>query len=220
VVEIERAYWTGEQELKLEADLPPPEDDALLASNLYAESAIYSCGQKSGEKQRRGQINDSATGHEALAAYVWAYERAYLAKLVPIFQERQIGKITTVGSLQLQVQMEPSKIEEADQLACSLGLEVPMQPYETQASGVPISYVKPKHEMVARGSKDRDPFISSHDWIHNEKALVRWTTFSLLKAFGTIEQMLEIDTGSASSAQTRKILNEAAGKLAKKGWMK
>jgi len=214
VVEVHAAFVNEYEKLKLECPLPSPSDEPLIAANLYAESFIYACGGKTGLDQNR---RPRATGHCALAAYMWAYERAYMLKLAKIFQQRGVGQITTIGSLQLQIQMLPNMVDMADTLALSLGLEPPMRPFEALESGVP-PYVETLHQRKSSGAGVYQmPSFSEVDWILNPESLIRKTAFSYLKAGGTLGEILQLDAlgSEVSKSPEGKLLTGRAIEAAK-----
>ena len=170
----------------------------MISAQLYAESYIYAVGGKTRYDQNR---RPRATGHCALAAYMWAYERLYMAKLAKVFQAKGIGQITTVGSLQLQVQMVASMIEVADQLALALCLEPPMVDYASFGSSVP-AYVDIVHRQRAGGNaRYQSQEFSMRDWIHDPAALVHLTSFSFLKAGSSLNSMLALDAMSCDPSR-------------------
>lgn len=186
IVEVHGAFVTELEPLKLNVPLPPSSDDHLLSANLYAESLIYALGGKT------KAIAQSA-GYDALAAYIWAYERAHLSKFAKVFQEHGVGAITTVGSLQLQVQMHPDKVPEADAMAMRMGLEPPMRAYE-EISTETGPYVEAWHPKKANGAGvEENRAFSVTDWIHNPAGRVAPTSFSWLKYGGTFDQILDLE---------------------------
>lgn len=169
----------------------------MISAQIYAESYIYAIGGKTGTDQAR---RPKATGHCALAAYMWAYERVYMAKLAKLFQAKGMGQITTVGSLQLQVQVLPSMVDLADTLALQLCLEAPMADYQKSGLSVP-EYVPYEHGPRNDRAKYPHQDFSVSDWIFNPKALVHLTPFSFLKVGGSLNDLLIVDSNSADPAR-------------------
>jgi hypothetical protein len=209
VVEVRAAYVNQCERLELQIAPPSPADEALISANLCAEAYIYACGQHT--KVDRGRPR--ATGHCALAAYIWAYERVYLLKLAKIFQQRGIGQVTSIGSLQLQVQMTPARVDEADEVALSLSLDPPMRPYETLESSVPAYREGPYSQKPEASGVHQPPSFPELDWILNPQALLRRTSFTFMKAGGTVKQLLDIEAlgQEARSSSEVDTLSERAG---------
>lgn len=215
VVEVTAAYVNDLERLKLPHQLPTQANDGLISAQLFAESFMYAIGGKTGyDKSRKPR----ASGHCALAAYMWAYERVYMAKLAKVFQAKGIGQITTVGSLQLQIQMVPSMIDMADTLALQNCLEPPMADYEKDGASIP-PYSEIVHTPRTGGAKYEPQSFTVEDWIHNPKALVHLTSFSFMKAAGNLNKMLLFDAISSDPSrkqEAQQIQSEALEAMRKK----
>jgi hypothetical protein len=189
------AYVTALEPLKLPHALPSIEDDGMISAQLFAESCLYAMGAKTGIDRYRKPI---ATGHCAMAAYMWAYERAYMSKIAKLFQAKGMGQITTVGSLQLQVQMMPNMIPRADLFAFTYGLEPPMTEVDADWRLSPYVAYEPLERRDSRSIATQTMTVD--DWIHNPKALVHHSAFSFLKAAGSLHDILASDALSADPA--------------------
>jgi len=194
VVLISEAHTNDLEQLTLVQPLPSSTDDSLIAAQLFAESYIYALGGKT-KFDRDGQPD--SRGFDALSAYLWAYEKVYMLKLAKIFHSRGLGLVTTIGSLQLQVQLPAGNIEEADALSMALGLEPPMESFQKSAMTIP-PYVEARHESKNHDSARIElPQISDDQWILDSKARVPWTSFSVIKAGGSLSDLLSIDALAA-----------------------